>query len=306
MNRNYNKKTKLWLCTNGTILNSEYFKILDTNKFNLGISLDGPKEESDKYRYFDNGKSSYETTIKTIRSILNDSNLTRSFKNLWGLVVITSKTKSLIDILKHHKDIGFNSVQMKVVRTNNPELEINLNNVAKLKGLYDDLIDFFAYNISKGDVSYLKMILNDNDYFGKIMTRILLRNIVPNRCQASKNKLSLSANGDLYPCDSFVGNKDFVVGNAIHGTTTERDICSVICADRETCSKCWARFLCGGDCFHNSLLKNGDILVPDSAYCDLEKHLIELAVALLCYLVKTNYKLYERIQRQLIMEMKLN
>lgn len=304
MNKHYNKKTKFWLCTNGTISNEHYFRILNDNGFNIGISMDGAKEENDECRIFHNGTGSYEHAANTIRSIMQNPELSRNFKNLWGLVVITCRTKSLVDILKHHKDIGFSSVQMKVVRTNDPSLAITDKNITKLKKLYKELFDYFIENINNNDVSCLRMILNDNDYFGKIIRRILIRTIVSNRCQAGKNKVSLSANGDLYPCDSFVGYPDFVLGNAMKEEVYPKAICGTLCSDRSVCSDCWARFICGGDCFHNSFLKNGDILIPDPVYCEIEKYLIELAVILLCYMNNNNPDLYSRIKKYLNLELR--
>jgi uncharacterized protein len=300
----HDKKTKFWLCTNGTILDEKYFELLNENKFNIGISLDGPQEENDKYRVFDNGVGSYEKASETIQSILQNPNLSRNFKNIWGLVVITSQTQSLVDILKHHKEIGFSRVQMKVVRTTDTELTINEKSIEKLKELYNDLSDFLIENIKNDDIAYFNMFLNDNDYFGKIIRRIILRTIISNRCQAGKNKVSLAANGDLYPCDSFVGNSDLVIGNAIEKHSDPKDICNVFCSGRDTCCGCWDRFVCGGDCFHNSLLKTGDILIPDPMYCDLEKHLIELAVSLLCYLNTEKPNIYNAIKERLTMELK--
>lgn len=55
------------------------------------------------------------------------------------------------------------------------------------------------------------MLSNDNDYLGKILRRIILRRIVTHRCQAGKNKVSITANGQLFPCDSFVGKMNFVL-----------------------------------------------------------------------------------------------
>lgn len=131
------------------------------------------------------------------------------------------------------------------------------------------------------------MILNDNDYFGKILRRLLLRQIVINRCQAGKNKFSISANGDIYPCDSFVGNEKFRLGNLNTGMIEKNALKSICVNDREECQKCWGRYLCGGDCFHNSYLKNGNVLEPDKMFCKLQKHLIVLALMLIDKLNET-------------------
>jgi len=258
----------------------------------------------DKYRLFVNDESTYETVIKNMQTILGESQFSRNFKNLWGLVLITSKTESLVEILKHHKRVGFNSVQMKFVRSANDEYAINKDSIEKLKGLYDELIHFFIENISKGNVIYLKMILNDNDYFGKIVRRLILRIIIPNRCQAGKNKVSLTANGICILVIALLGILISSWEMLLQKKTIEREICDTNCADRKLCSDCWARFICGGDCFHNSYINTGTILTPDRAYCEIEKHLIELGVVLLCHLNSKYPDIYNILKKSLFIEMK--
>lgn len=305
MQRDYGITSKFWLCTNGTICEDKYFRILDKKKFNIGLSLDGPKEVHNKNRIFPSGKGSYENVKMTYEYIQSNNDFSRNFKNIWGLVVITGQTNSLVEILKHHRQMGFNNIQMKIVRSVDPELTVDSNNLEKIKRLYNELFEFFVENIQDGDSEHLKMIVNDNDYFGKIIRRLIIRTVVANRCQAGKNKVSLTADGKLYPCDSFVGNESFVIGDALKGVKkSDNSICNVFCSDRESCKECWARYLCGGDCFHNSLLKNGNHLIPDETFCKLEKHLIELSVALLCELNMNAPQLYVDLKKRLEMELK--
>ena len=305
MQNDYDITTKFWLCTNGTICDNKYFRVLDDKNFNLGLSLDGPEEMHNRNRIFPCGAGSYESVIKTYEHIQSSNSFSRKFKNIWGLVVVTGQTDSLVEVLKHHKRMGFNNIQMKIVRSVDPKLTVDNNNIDRIKRLYNDLYDFFIENIKDGNVEHLKMIINDNDYFGKIIRRLILRTVVSNRCQAGKNKVSLTADGKLYPCDSFVGNESFLMGDALYGwKNNDHSICSVVCSDRKPCKECWARYLCGGDCFHNSLLKNNDHLVPDETFCELEKHLIELSVALLCELNVNAPQLYEGLKKRLKMELK--
>ena len=60
------------------------------------------------------------------------------------------------------------------------------------------------------------MIANNNDSFGKYFKRLLLRQTVHYRCFAGKNKISITAKGEIYPCDSFCGIEDFYVGSVIN------------------------------------------------------------------------------------------
>lgn len=299
------KKTNFWLCTNGLIYDVKKLKVIDKNNFGLGISLDGDKVANDKNRVFADGSSSYNEVVHNIKKIKLNSEFSKRLRSLRGLVVITRKTESLVDILKHHKKIGFQSVQMKFVRSNNDDVAISKEDIPAIQKLYTELYYFFLDEVKKNDITYIKLILNDNDYWGKIIRKILLRLVTNNRCRAGKNKVSFTANGDLYPCDSFVGVNEFCIGNAMTGIKSENVLCNVFCEDRKICEKCWARFVCGGDCFHNSYIHNSSVYKPDSVYCAMEKYLIELSIALVYNIRVLNVELFFEIQRLIALELNI-
>ena len=53
--------------TNATLLDEEWGRFLKQNKFLVGISIDGPPEIHDKYRYDKRGRSSSEQVIRGLR-----------------------------------------------------------------------------------------------------------------------------------------------------------------------------------------------------------------------------------------------
>ena len=53
---------------------------------------------------------------------------------------------------------------------------------------------------------------------------------------------------------------------------------------REPCRNCWARYLCGGGCYYQAVLTNGDISKPDLAKCNLIRYLASEAVRLVTIL----------------------
>ena len=252
---------------------------MDENNINIGISLDGDESQHDLIRRDVTGQGTYQKIVNNIARIKNNKELTRHTKDIWGLVVITSKTKSLIEILKHHESIGLKNVQMKIVRLEkDSEYAITKENLPELKQKYDELFDFFHEELNTNSVKYIRMILNDNDFAGKIVRRLLLRYVVQNRCQAGKSKVSIAANGDLYPCDSFVGMEEYKLGNINGELKKENPFLKLTIQTNDPCSNCWARYLCGGDCYHNSCLVNESIYKPDEIICEVEQHVIRRAL----------------------------
>lgn len=295
--RKSNKNTQFWLCTNGTINSEDIFSALNLHRFNIGISIDGEKSYNDSFRVYMNGHGTYDNVIKTIGNVINNNSYTRNFRNVWGLVVVTAKTTSLVATLKHHSLLGFQKVQMRIVRTRE-DYGLNKDTIEIFKKLYDELFDFFISEFENGSTFYMEIILNDNDYLGKMMRRIMLRTIVANRCQAGKNKISLAANGDLYPCDAFVGNNEYCIGNALTKELYSNKFKNLFTSDIPKCNKCWARYICGGDCYHNSMIMCESIMDVDPTFCELQKYMLENIILLFCYMNTENGDLFDRLARK--------
>lgn len=291
------KRTNFWLCTNGTVYSEESFKYLNDHNFNIGISLDGDID-SNVYRVTKDGKSTYKTVVKTIQNIANNDMYSRNFRNIWGLVTLTSNSDDLIGILKHHKTIGFSKVQMRLVRTKE-KYGLNRETLDYFKNLYKNLFDFFLNQFIGGSTEYMEMILNDNDYLGKILRRLILRRIVTHRCQAGKNKISIAADGTIFPCDAFVGISKFNMGNVLKKkVNTSKYLIDMCIYENEKCTECWCRYICGGDCYHNSYLLFEDIKKVDDSFCRLQKFLIERSIDLLCKMNEYDRKEFYYLSRR--------
>lgn len=293
-----NKSVFLWLCTNGSLVTEEICQYLDQHNISMGISLDGTQDKHNKHRIDIYGKPTYAKVINAIEQIQNNVNLSERFRSLWGLSVITSENIDISEILKHHHDIGLKSVQLKFVRSKD-NLEKFYNDL-KLK--YTEFSEMLLNHFIEGNIDYLMMILNDNDYFGKLIKRILLKKAYNYRCRAGRNKITICPNGDIYPCDSFVGIKNKCIGNIYSEnriSNNEFHVSNI--ENRESCKSCSVRYLCGGDCYYNTYIKTGSIKETDRLFCNIIKHLCNLAIWLCCEMEIANKSLYLKIAQQMNM-----
>lgn len=278
----FNKAGKhlyVWFSTNGTLLTEDDLVFISKYNVGYGISIDGKKVENDKQRVYSNGTGTYDDIVRNIRTIQESSKVPKRLKELWGLMVYTQDNIDLLSNVQHLRDLGFSTVQMRFVRSNDKNL------VLEEKVAAQRLIEFIKTIFNQaitGDDSLLRLITNDNDYVGKIIKRIVLQ--MPNevRCSAGSYMFSFAADGKIYPCDCFVGNPDFVMGSIYDTIPTEQfdryqDMSVHI---RDKCKRCWAKYACGGDCYHNSYIKHGNLLTPDDSYCELILQVIECIVAL--------------------------
>ncbi len=272
------KHLYIWFSTNGTLLDEDDLLFISKYNVGYGISIDGDESANDKSRVYSNGSGTYDVIVRNIRNIQNSPDIPKRLKELWGLMVYTRNNIDLLDNIAHLKNLGFSTVQMRFVRSNDASLM--LDNQESIPRLLDFITTIFEQAMD-GDDSLLRIICNDSDYLGKIIKRLVLQTPVEIRCGAGSYMFSFAADGYIYPCDCFVGNQDYVMGS-FYDTISQvqlKKYSDLSVHNRTKCKKCWAKYACGGDCYHNSYLKHGELLSPDDSYCETILQAIEHIVA---------------------------
>ena len=100
-------------------------------------------------------------------------------------------------------------------------------------------------------------------------------------CGAGTQHLAVLPDGDLYPCAELATETAHRLGNVKTGILkAERGIwLQEYHVDKfETCTSCWARYLCGGGCWVDSLLNCGSATKINEVTCDLIRYSYELAM----------------------------
>ncbi|MDE0014445.1 MAG: anaerobic sulfatase maturase [Candidatus Poribacteria bacterium] len=237
--------------TNATLLDDEWGEFFKRNKFLIGVSIDGPPEIHDKYRYDKRGRSSSEQVIRGLR------------------------------ILQKHR-VDYNI--LCVVNKHNAEYPKEVYNYFKTLGAefmqFIPAVEHFGgKNVSPRSVTarqygkFLCAIFDEwvvND-IGKIYVQIFdvaleaWLGYNPSLCvfnETCGDALAIEHNGDLYSCDHFV-TPDYHVGNIADSTiaemvdspfqrkfgTDKRDTLP------EYCRSCEVRFACNGGCPKNRFIK---------------------------------------------------
>ncbi len=287
------KQVSIWLCTNASLMTNEIIEYISEHNISIGISIDGSREKNDMNRLDINGKGTYESICSGIRLIMNNSNIKKKTKNIWGLCTATNENCNFIDILKHMKSLGFQNVQIRLIRSTSQY------DTSEIISQYDMLAQGLLEEFTKGNLDSLKMILNDNDQFGKVVKRVLLNELLIRRCNAGLNKITICPDGTIYPCDSLVGIQEAMLGN-IQDEDWNRDLYKERTVDTiNECSQCDAVFLCGGDCFYNSYMKTGFQTVPDKEYCEIQKNIINRALVLRHRMELVNEERYNLLLKEI-------
>lgn len=292
------KNLSIWICTNGTLLTVSDIQNFTKYNVNYGISIDG-NEVQNSLRLYPNNTSSYCRVTNNIKAVLNSPDIPRKMKEIWGLSVISTKNFNLETLLLHLKSLGFKTIQMRIVRgKSSDEWVFTKENVELLLTEIANLFFRLFQDIESNEYQLLSLLLNDSDFIGKILIRLLLKEPATSRCDAGSTRLAITTSGDIYPCESFVGLNEYCLGSIYRGWNAKANIFETTAVNaQKKCHACEIRFVCGGDCFHNSLLKNG---VPDShdeVICQINKYIVKLSIDFLWKLKAQNSALYQRLKR---------
>ena len=273
------KRYFFWICTNGTLIDQDIIKQLDQRHCNLGISLDGPKINNDINRVFKSGGGTYDCVTQKICQVLSNPNLSRNIKNLWNSAVITPDSCGLSEIVRNAYNLGFRNLQMKVLWSADKTRAYFHSNII---ALFEDLSNYLYSLLQNDEIEQFLMICNENDTFGKMLLRIIIQSGVVRRCNAGINKFSVSPEGRIFPCDSFMGSEKYCIGDIYNGFNNAfNEFREIRNYNVDACSNCWARNICGGDCMYNSFINTGKITIPDEEICIITKAIIEMCVKLI-------------------------
>lgn len=151
------------------------------------------------------------------------------------------------------------------------------------------------YLLSKNRLEEFLSICNENDTYGKILLRVIIQSGVTRRCNAGVNKFSISPEGKLYPCDSFLGIEEYCIGNIYEGLNeTYNDFSRKRNDNIQKCKRCWAKYLCGGDCFYHAYLNNDSPWVPDDRVCNVMKEIAKMCISL----VVDSYRSFPQVMQK--------
>lgn len=252
------------LVSNGTLLDSLTAEILQKNGILFGVSLDGNEFIHDKHRKTKDGKSTYQTILKNVTNIPHH-------EYVGVACTLTNDVFSLKDSLIELSKI-FNTVSYKPSR--DCDFAINEQSIDKWLESYDELTLFLKEETIRGNLKYIKIILNGEDYLGKFIKRIVLnqRNII--RCDAGLSRFTLDDDGNVYACPAAYRIKELRVGskNLLDLNRSSKLFKKQI--GKKGCESCAFRNICGGECQIERILSHG----INKTMCKYKSYLILLAM----------------------------
>jgi uncharacterized protein len=211
--------------------------------FTVAVSIDGTREQHDAVRRMNNGSSSYDRLLEGLATLESYGRP----QHLAARVTITPKTGELLPILDHAVGLGFDEVGFAAVLVSpNPAFAFSR----------DDFPVFLKRMIACGEKALGEIAAGRAYPFGNFETALLQIHRGTHRpypCGAGAAYLSANAEGKLFACHRLVDDPKFAMGSVQEGSDLEarsshlaRNHVDLM----EPCRSCWARYLCGGGCYH--------------------------------------------------------
>jgi radical SAM protein with 4Fe4S-binding SPASM domain len=242
------------------------------------ISCDGPPEVHDAFRPYTGGRGSYHDIRRVTDAVL------ARHPDMGVSAVLTARYDRFDQIFLHlYEEMGFRSIYMKPVNVaHTVDYGLNASTLKCFMDGYERLVDLFLAQAPEKRLSYL-LALSPDDFFMRYFYRLRDRSRQVYRCGAGKSGAYVDTNGKLYPCAHFIGKPGWDIGHIDTGfdESKRRRFIEAHVDTREPCKSCWARYICGGGCYYQAVLANGDMDTPDLVKCDLIRFIATQAIRLL-------------------------
>ena len=239
---------KFSITTNGTLLTEEDAEFFEAHAFAVTISLDGLKEVHDSQRPMKGGKGSFDLIMKNIRPLLEfQQNMQVSAR-----VTITAENTNLGEALDEFIRMGFHSVGFSpLLRSSNGKGEMSSESLTvMLENMIACGLNFEKNVLAGKRYPFLNMV--------NALKEISKGTHRPYPCGAGAGYMGVSADEELFACHRFVNEDAGYMGDldkGINKDTQNQWLASRHVHTQEPCSKCWARYLCGGGCHHEVIEK---------------------------------------------------
>lgn len=274
------KNVRYNLTTNGTLLSDEVIDFLARHKTAVLMSIDGDREAHDANRVFPDGSGSYDRAAPGFKKLVERG------VPVSALSVVRRFDTHQADLARFLLELGSPVVNIAPAMTpeGEPEGEEN-NDVDEFNRRGEDMIRY----------------LLDNDFlsgerpamdFSKIFERLESRTPNAAYCTGSYAKIAVDPEGNILPCDNFIGVPEYYMGNVLTGLEKghQATFKTLRSGNSHTCARCWARNLCGGWCPYFSHNKYGDLSKPVETLCFMNRDYFEVALAAYSALKKRKKK----------------
>lgn len=267
----HNKIFRFTLTTNAYHVTDEMADFLNKEMKNIVVSIDGRKEIHDSLRPNMAGEGSFDRCLKNATLLVANRE-----KEYYIRGTYTSKNLDFADDVLAIADMGFSEISLEPVVTTG-ELELLPEHIETIDKEYQRLGRLYEQRRRDGRPFHFFHFTVDFSS-GPCLNKRL------RGCGAGTEYVAIAPDGGIYPCHQFDGLPEFLMGNVLEGTTTDKRISSMFANchvyNKPECKACYAKYFCSGGCAANAYKKNGDLMKPHSLSCEIQRRRLDVAIAL--------------------------
>jgi uncharacterized protein len=234
------------ITTNGTLLTKDDAYFFEDHGFAVTVSIDGPREAHDALRPFKGGRGSYDGIMQRVAPLLK---LQRKMQ-VSARVTVTPRNLALRETLDGLIAAGFHSVGFSpMLAAPNGDGEMHAHDLELMLG---EMIECGREYERRSQVGQRYPFAN----MVNALREIHRGTHRPYPCGAGAGYLGVSADGALAACHRFVGDDEGAMGSLAEGVDISRQaqwLSERHVHRQEPCRSCWARYLCGGGCHHETI-----------------------------------------------------
>ena len=269
--KEYNKRFRFTVTTNGLLLDEEKMDFINKEMSNVVLSIDGRKDVNDRVRKRVDGSGCYDRIIEKYKQLAEK----RNYENYYVRGTFTKYNLDFSNDVFHLYDLGFDQISVEpVVCDHDEKYAITERDLPAVFSEYERLAQLMLVNEKKGKHFNFFHFMLDLDQGPCAIKRL-------RGCGSGNEYVAITSDGDIYPCHQFVGIPEYLMGNIHTGefnTEIKKQFAAAHIYNKEDCRKCWAKFYCSGGCNANNYIYTGNILTAHKLSCEIEKKRLECAI----------------------------
>ena len=269
--KEYGKHFRFTITTNGMLLDDDAIDFINKEMYNVVLSIDGRKEVNDRMRVRADGTGSYDRIVRNFKKLVEK----RGDKEWYVRGTYTKYNLDFSEDVFHLYEQGFDQISVEpVVEDPKVEYAITEEDLDRICEEYDKLADRLMELKKNGGFLNFFHFMIDLEQGPCVIKRL-------RGCGSGNEYVSITPDGDIYPCHQFVGQDDFLMGNVDDGIVKPEiadDFRSCNVYSKDKCRNCFAKFYCSGGCMANSYNFHGTIHDTYEIGCEMQRKRVECAI----------------------------
>lgn len=268
-------KTSIGLVTNATLIDAEFIELVKDYEVNVTISYDGDVKTNNELRVYQDRRGSSEDVLKKAKELYDATGQPDTIEVTYTQLHVNNHV-GILEIVRNIKEML-------------PNTNVHLVPVSGCDGKPVGLKTLEMFPASVDELFAEKEFTKTPTY--SLVERIFagMANRNPNNrfiCNAGVGTLSVSVEGDVYPCFMFTNEQALCLGNIadkdlfesnrfIEGLGKLRQFNDK--SMNETCRGCFIRTLCYG-CLGMNATHEGDCFRINEKVCDMFRDMMTRAI----------------------------